>query len=128
MPFCVKTAGQHPLVCRFMKAVFLERPSLPRHYTTWDLDLVLRHILSMGPNEGLSLIQLPKKLVMFMLLVSGQRGHTLHLLDTRNMTVSRSKVSFRIDDLKTSRPGVHQSELVFLAYIPETRLCVCTTI
>lgn len=124
-----KPAGQHHLVCRFMKAVFLERPSLPRNCTAWDPDVVLTHILSLGPNEGLSLIQLSGKLVMLMLLISGQRGHTLHLLDTRNMTVSRSEVSFRIGDLlKTSRPGVHLSELVFPAYTPEKDLCVFTAI
>ena len=122
-----KPAGHHPLVCRFMKAVFLERPSLPRHYTTWNPDVVLSYIRSMGPNEGLSLIQLSWKLVMFMLLVSGQRGHTLHLLDTMNMTAFHSEVSFRISDLlKTSRPGVHPSALAFLAYTPEKRLCLCT--
>lgn len=124
-----KPAGQHPLVCRFMKAVFLVRPSLPRNCTTWDPDVVLTHIKSLGQNEGLSMIQLSEKLVMLMLLISGQRGHTLHLLDTRNMTVSRSEVCFRIGDLlKTSRPGVHLSELVFPAYTPDKCLCVFTTI
>ena len=96
---------QYLLACRFMKAVFQERPSFPRYYTTWDPDIVLTHIRSLGPNEGLSLIQLSKKLVMLMLLVSGQRGQSLHLLDTINMTVTSSEVSFCIGDLlKTSRP------------------------
>ena len=36
-----RPAGQHPLVTRFMKAVFLERPSFPRSHTTWDPQLVL---------------------------------------------------------------------------------------
>ncbi|MPC25694.1 ATP-binding cassette sub-family F member 2 [Portunus trituberculatus] len=64
-----------------------------------------------------------------MLLVSGQRGQTLHLLDIRNMTVSNSKVSFRIGDfLKTSRPGNHLSELVFEAYDPNRLICVYTAI
>lgn len=81
-------AGQHPLVCRFVKAAFLERPFVSRHHTAWDPDVVLAYLRSFGPNESLSLIQLPKKLVMLMLLVSGDRGHTLHLLDTRNMTVA----------------------------------------
>ena len=63
------------------------------------------------------------------LLISGQPSHTLHLLDTRNMTVSRSEVCFRIGDLlKTSRPGAHLPELVFPAYPPDQCLCVVTTI
>ena len=45
------------------------------------------------------------------------------------MTVSDTKVSFRIGDLlKTSRPGNHFSELVFEAYEPDEFLCVYTGI
>ncbi|MPC64305.1 hypothetical protein E2C01_058417 [Portunus trituberculatus] len=43
------------------------------------------------------------------------------------MTVSDSRVSFRIGDpLKTSRPGEHLSELVFVPYPPDRRLCIVT--
>lgn len=35
---------------------------------------------------------------MLMLLVSGQRGQTLHVLDIRNMILSDSSVSFSIGD------------------------------
>ena len=121
--------GRHPLVCRFMKAVFQIRPSFPRSRITWDPELVLTHIDSLGGNAELSTIQLSRKLVMLMLLLSGQRGQTLHLLDIRNMSVSISRVSFRIGDpLKTSRPGDHLSELTFDAYALNQRLCVCTTV
>ncbi|XP_063856130.1 uncharacterized protein LOC135107471 [Scylla paramamosain] len=121
-------AGQHPLATRFMKAVFQVRPSLPRYGTTWDPHLILDHIIGLGPDKDLSLIQLSRKLTILMLLLSGQRGQTLHMLDIRNMTVSDSRVSFRIGDpLKTSRPGTHLSELVFVAYPPDRRLCVVTS-
>ena len=64
-----------------------------------------------------------------MLLLSGQRGQVLHFLDTRNMTVSEFKVSFRIGDLlKTSPPSDHLSEIVFESYAPDKRLCIHTAI
>ena len=87
--------GKHPLVIRFMKAVFQEKPSFPRYHTTWDPHLVLDYILGLGLTEDLSLIQLSRKLVILMLLLSGQRGQTLHLLDIRNMTVSDLKSFFQ---------------------------------
>ena len=60
-----------------------------------------------------------------MALLSGQRIQCLYLLDFRNMTKSNSGYRFRIGDLvKTSRPGVHQSELYFPAYAPDRRLCI----
>lgn len=124
-----RPAGQHPLVTRFMKAVFRERPAFPRCRITWDPKLVLDHLTSLGQNKDLSLIQLSRKLAILMLLLTGQRGQTLHLLDTRNMTVSESRVVFRIGDpLKTSRPGDHLSELSFNAYPHDEKLCVVATI
>ena len=89
-----KPAGKHPLVSRLMRAVFQQRPSFSRCQSTWDPDLILNYIKSLGLNENLSTILLTKKLTMLMLLVSGQRGQVLHLLDIRNMILSDSRVSF----------------------------------
>ena len=122
-------AGQHPLVRRFLKAVYQQRPALPRYSTTWDPDVVLRFIKSMGPNKRLTVLELSAKLTMLMLLLSGQRGQTLYLLDTRNMQLTPHSATFQIGDLqKTSKPGFHLSQLVFKAYAPDRRLCVHTAL
>lgn len=103
--------------------------SIPRSRTTWDSDLVLNHTDDQGQNETLSTIQLSRKLTMLMSLVLGQRGQALHDLDIRNMSISESMVSFSLWDLlKTSRPGVHFSELTFDGYIPNKQLCVYITL
>ena len=103
-----KPAGQHPLVCRFLKAVFNEKPALPRYRTVWDPDIVLGYLRELGHNSGLSLIQLSRKLTMLMLLTSGQRGQTLYVLDLRNMSSSGVGFKFSIGDLlKNSRANYH---------------------
>ena len=76
----------------------------------------------------LSTIQLSRKLTILMLLLSDQRSQVLHCLDTKNMTLSETSVSFRIGDLKNSRPGHHVSEIIFEAYTPDSRLCVHTAV
>ncbi len=69
------------------------------------------------------------KLTMLLALLSGQRGQTIHLLDIRNMSLSKSHVCFRIGDLvKQSRPGTHIQELSFKAYAPDRRLCIVTVL
>ena len=73
-----RPAGQHPLVRRFMKAIFQQRPALPRYQTTWDPDIVLTHLKSLGRNKNLTTIQLSWKLTMLLLLQSG------HLLDIQS--------------------------------------------
>ena len=66
---------------------------------------------------------------MLMLLQSGQRCQTLHLLDVRNMTLTPSKANFTLGDLlKTSRPTNHLSQISFKAYAPDRRLCVHTAL
>ena len=41
-----KPAGEHSLVCRFMKGVFNIRPALPRYEVTWDVSVVLNILKS----------------------------------------------------------------------------------
>ena len=95
----------------------------------WDTDMVLRYLKALAPVKDLPLKDLTFKLVTLTALLSGQRLQSLHLLDLRNMTKSKSLCKFRIGDLlKTSRPGVHQSELHRPAYAPDRRLCIVTVI
>ena len=122
-------AGQHDLVKRFMRAVFNNRPALPRNTSTWDVHIVLDYLKTLSPVRTLSLTKLSKKLLMLLLLLSGQRGQTIHLMDLRNMTLTDSHAKFRIGDLtKTSAPGRHVHELSFKAYAPDRRLCVITSL
>ena len=77
--------GNHVLIRRFMRGVFLLRPSLPRYNVTWDVNIVLEHIRLMSPLSSLSLLKLSQKLLMLLALLSGQRGQTLHLLNIRDI-------------------------------------------
>lgn len=102
---------------------------MPKHGVTLDPDIVLRQLKKMSPVRRLSLQDLTFKLVALTALLSGQRLQSLHLLDIRNTTITKSACKFRIGDLiKTSRPGVHQQELTLPAYAPDRRLCVVTVI
>ena len=81
------------------------------------------------PYRKLDLKLLSYKLLMLCLILSGQRGQTMHLLDIRNLTVSSSWASFVIGDLtKTSKLGNHVQPLSFLAYAPDRRLCIITVL
>ena len=80
-------AGQHPMVQRFMKAVFNERPTFAKTTVMWDVDQVLNNLHYMGMPGTQALPQLTQKLCMMLLILSGQRGLTLHALDTVNMTL-----------------------------------------
>ena len=122
-------AGQHPLVYRFLKGIYNQKPALPRNSVTWDISILLNFLRKLSPAKMLDLKQLSLKLLMLCLVLSGQRGQTMHLLDLRNMSLTSSRVSFVIGDLaKTSKPGNHVEELSYLAYAPDRRLCALTVL
>ena len=122
-------AGQHLFVTRFMSAVFNDNPAFPRYHSTWDPDVVLRYIKSLGPSENLPLLPLSRKLVLLMRLLSGERGQALLALDINHMVFAGDTVSFRILELmKTSRPGWHKSVLSFSAFPHDSVLCVLNTL
>ena len=117
--------GTHPLVRRFMKGVFENRPSLPRYSATWDIAAVLEYLGNMHPADKLSLKDLTLKVVTLLALLSGQRRQTLHALKVSCMQLSSDKCVFVLDKLlKTSKPGSHLSHLEFLSYTPDPSLCI----
>lgn len=65
---------------------------------------------------------------MLVLLVSGQRGQTIHLLDINHMFVSDDKYTFVIPShLKQSKPGVSNPQVV-LESSERPCICVVTTL
>ena len=76
---------QNYFVCKFMTAVFNQRPALPRTNVTWDTSVVLDLLKKWAPVKSLDLKRLSQKLTMLLLLLAGQRGQTIHMFDVRNM-------------------------------------------
>ena len=122
-------AGTSHLVKKFMTAVFNDNPAFPKYSTTWDPDLVLSYLKSLGANGSLSLLSLSRKLVVLMRLLSGERGQTLLALDVTRMVFLGDSVTFHISDLlKTSRPTWHKNVVVFSAFPHDIDLCVITAL
>ena len=116
-------AGSHPLVVRFMKGVFERRPSLPKYKSTWDVNVILESLRKFEHVKKLSLKDLSWKLTTLLMLLSGQRIQTIHLLDI--MTLTESSCSFSISKpVKQTRPGTHVHDLVFQAYFKDPGLCI----
>ena len=65
---------KHPLVSRLRKGIFQEKPPRPKYTEIWDASIVLIYLESLSPADTLSLKELTLKLVVLILLVSGQRG------------------------------------------------------
>lgn len=96
----------HRLVSCLLKGIFQSKPPSPRHSETWDLSIVLHYLQGLSPVGTLNLKELTLKLVTLILLVFGQRGQTVHLLNLSNMLVSADSYTFLFSKLlKQTRPG-----------------------
>ena len=118
--------GKHPIVSRFMQGVFNSRPPCPRYSFTWDVDVVISYLRSMGPTEQLSLKDASLKLVTLMALSSANRSSDLHALDLEFRHFTPEGVVFVLPTLTKTRRSGPQKEL-FYSKFEDNRLCpVCT--
>ena len=112
-----------PLLSRFMKGIFNLRPSLPRYTCTWDVEIVLNHLQTIN-LEDIDLKVLSRKLATLLLLLSGQRLQTLHVIKLSNIKITATDCVIYIDSLlKTSCPTAHTNVLRFEFY-ESVNLCV----
>ena len=117
--------GQLPLVTRLLKGVHNSRPPQPRYSSTWDVDVVLSYLISMGDNSQLSLKQLSQKLAVLMALVQASRSSELHALDVRFRVYRLDGVVFTLPTMtKNRKAGTPAKELFFGAFAVDSRLCV----
>lgn len=119
--------GEHPLICRLLKGVFEQRPSLPKHTTIWDVGRLLDYLRTLSPVAHLSLKELSLKTVTLMFLLTGQRCQTIHAIDIRNIQQLPNMLHITISQpLKTTKAGKHQAPLELLAYPSDINLCIVT--
>ena len=95
--------GQHPLVTRLLKGVYNLRPPQPRYSDTWNVDMVIQHLQSLGNNSKLTLKVLGQKLALLMALVEASRSSELHALDVRYRVFKPEGVLFSLPTLTKKR-------------------------
>ena len=119
--------GSNQIVTRFMKGVFESRRPKPKYDKIWDVSVVLKHLSSLYPNEALSLKDLTHKVLMLILLVSSQRGQSIHYLDLQHLTMEEDTYSFDIaEHIKTSTPRSPHTRIDIAAYEPDSTICPLT--
>lgn len=119
-----KSFGSNHIVTRFMKGVFETRTPKPKYDKIWDVSVVLKHLSSLYPNEELSLKDLTHKALMLILLVSSQRGQSVHFLDLQHVTMEDDNYSFDLaEHIKTSTPRSPHTKIDISVYEPDSTIC-----
>ena len=116
--------GEHPLVSRFLKGVYEQRPALPRYKAIWNVGEVLNYLTTLKQVPELSLKDLTLKLTMLLCLLTAQRCQTVPLLGDLKF-IQEYHITVQ-QKLKQSRPGQHLEPIVLLEFVPDRKLCVVT--
>ena len=117
------TFGKQPLVCRLLKGMFREKPSLPRYTVTYDVNVVLKHLKNIDMNN-ISLKQLTLKVVTLLCFLTGHRDQSLNEIDLKSMFKDNQKIVFYIPAiLKNTTPRFHTKPMILISY-PDPSLCI----
>lgn len=129
-PLSTPTLGEHPLVSRFMRSLFLKNPPATNPRWSWDMATVLSYLKNMGLPSTLPLRQLTWKLAFLVAVFSARRMADLHLLrisDAHLQLTRHSAVLQPAFGAKQDRPG-HQSPVLILRAYSDKRLCPVATL
>ncbi|XP_067682740.1 uncharacterized protein [Haliotis asinina] len=122
------SVGSDPLVCRFLKGVFQQRPTRSRYKNVWDVSTVFTYIDSLGRNCELTLKYLTLKLTVLLALATANRLQSLQTLDILNMKMMDNKIVFVLNRLKQRTPGRPAQFVDIDRFETESNLCVYRTL
>ena len=81
-----ETRGRAFWVSRAVRAAGIKNPAKPKYPHFWDVAIVFNLFQMWGVNRKLSLERLTKKLVVLLLLITGQRGQMIPALSLDELT------------------------------------------
>ena len=119
------SVGSHPLVARFLKGVYQSRTPTPNYshiYGTYRPE----HPVPFGCHN----FEKPYiKVADVIVVVTGKRGQTIHMLSLEGMTLTGFYCEFQIlHHTKTSKPGNENSNILIRAYNNDKKICPVTTL
>lgn len=118
--------GDDPVVKRFMKSIFRQRPPRPKYDITWDPKDVLKYF---EESTQASLKFISAKLLTLLALATGQRIQTLSLIKCSNIFENERGIRIIIPDrIKTSGPKKQQPILTLPFFVARPSLCVAKLI
>jgi hypothetical protein len=118
--------GSSPDVKLFMRGAFNQKPPTPKYVSTWDPAVVLSFLETWSPAQDLSLEKLTLKLIVLILLITGQRLQTIACLDIQHMKKGPTSFEFaiKLSELKQGRANYEPLSLALRKYDTNKKLCV----
>lgn len=90
-----------------MRGIFVKKPTLKKSRHVWDVSIVMNKLKTLYPFHSLTRNELTLKCVMLLLMLTGQRGQTVHLKCTdvkfENKKKKQKKFLYKhVENIKTN--------------------------
>jgi len=118
--------GTHPVVIRLLKGMYNARPPAPRYSNAWEVTPVVDSLR--GSSDGLTLLQLGKKVVTLMALSNADRCSDLAALDRDYMRWTPTGVHFTVVQLTKTRSSGPPRTVYYSALPNDRDICPVTNL
>ena len=115
--------GQHPIVIRLMKGMYLTNPPKAKYSSMWNVDSVLAYISSLCPNSDLNMSLLSKKLVLLLALTTLLRVSELASISKSSLILSEDRAYFSLSKVRKAQSDGSLHRLSLMAFRNDPLLC-----
>ena len=119
----IPAVGNSPLVARFMKGLFRERPPKAKYTATWDPEMVLTLLEEWEENEQLNLSDLSRKLVFLLAICSPRRVSELANLRLDSMQVDSRVWTFILNYRNKNRSKGPAHKATYEIFNERPKIC-----
>ena len=113
------------VIKKVLKGIHNKRPPTARYCGIWDVNLVLAYVGAMKTD---TFIDLTRKTVTLLMLLSGNRVNMLTHMKISNMTLTSMECTFVFSDvLKHSRENFNDKPMTFRPYPDDPTVCPVST-
>ena len=107
-----------------MRGILKGNPPLPRYKEIWDVDIVLKYLLSLEENCDLSLRDLSKKLVVLLAITAPKRASEIARLDKKFMVINSEGATFQLTGLSKTQKDCNPKEVFYCRFTQNRKICV----
>ena len=116
--------GQHPYISGLLKGALNKRPPKPRYSHTWNVDVMIKYMISLGKNHTLLLKVISMKLVTLFAITCPERISAFASLNPRHCSVLSQGVSFKLTVPRKTGTLDKPAEAFFACFDQDGKLCL----
>ena len=121
--------GEHPRVSSLLTGIFNTKPPKAKYNFVWDIDVVLKYLISLPEDDQLSDKLLTLKLASLLGISAASRASEICNLNIEFLTKHTTEYSFQFSSLsKTWRKGKARPEIKFKKFSSKPKICICAVI